>query len=61
MRVVVLGVGILAFAAMPITYVNAPPVLDGTGAQTLLFASSAIGVALFGSFFALRYRWLTSS
>ena len=58
MRVIVLGVGVLAFAVMPIVYVNAPPVLDGTGAQRFLFASSAIGVAVFGSFFALYYRWL---
>lgn len=58
MRVFVLGVGVLAFATMPIVFVNAPPVLDGTGAQKFLFASSAIGVALFGSFFALYYRWL---
>ncbi|MGB8362742.1 MAG: adenylate/guanylate cyclase domain-containing protein [Acidimicrobiia bacterium] len=58
MRMVVLVVGAVAFAAMPIHYVNAPPVLDGTIAQVFLFASSAIGVALFGSFFALYYRWL---
>lgn len=58
MRVVVLGVGVLAFVTMPIVFVNSPPVLDGTRAQMFLFASSAIGVALFGSFFALYYRWL---
>lgn len=58
MRVVVLGVGVLAFATMPIVFVNSPPVLEGTRAQTVLLASSAIGVALFGSFFALYYRWL---
>lgn len=58
MRVFVLAVGVASFAAMPILYVNSPPVLDGTSAQRFLFASSAIGVALFGSFFALYYRWL---
>lgn len=58
MRIVVLGVGVLAFVTMPIVFVNSPPVLEGTRAQTVLLASSAIGVALFGSFFALYYRWL---
>lgn len=58
MRVIVLSVGVLGFVAMPIVFVNAPPVLDGTDAQRFLFASSAVGVALFGSFFALYYRWL---
>ena len=58
MRVAVIVVGVIAFVAAPLVFVDAPDVLAGSAAERLLFVSSALGVSLFGAFFSVYYRWL---
>ncbi len=60
MPLVVIGFGVVAFAIVPMLFVETPEVLSGTTVEKALFASSAIGVAAFGSLFALYYRWLVA-
>ena len=57
---VVIGLGVVVFAIVPMIFVESPEVLSGTTVEKALFASSAIGVAAFGSLFALYYRWLVA-
>lgn len=56
----VIAVGVLVFAVVPMVFVESPAVLSGTTVERALFASSAFGVAAFGSLFALYYRWLVA-
>lgn len=58
MPVVVIGFGAIAFAVMPIWFDQPPEVLRGSTVETVLFASSAIGVSVFGSLVALYFRRL---
>lgn len=56
--VVVIGFGAVAFALMPTWFDQPPEVLRGSTVETVLFASSAIGVSVFGSLVALYFRRL---
>ncbi len=58
MPVVVIGFGAIAFAVVPIWFDQPPDVLRGSTVETVLFASSAIGVSVFGSLVALYFRRL---
>ncbi len=60
MPVVVIGFGVVIFAVVPMTFLESPAVLRDTTVERALFASSAVGVAAFGSLFALYYRWLVA-
>lgn len=55
---VVIGFGAIAFAVMPIWFDQPPEILRGSTVETVLFASSAIGVSVFGSAVALYFRRL---
>jgi adenylate cyclase len=60
MPVVVIGLGVVIFAIVPMVFIESPAVLSGTTVENVLFASSAIGVGAIGSLFALYYRWLVT-
>lgn len=60
MPVVVIGGGVVVFALVPMIFTESPAVLTDTAVEKALFASSAIGVAAFGSLFSLYYRWLVA-
>jgi class 3 adenylate cyclase len=60
MPVVVIGLGVVIFAIVPMIFTESPAVLRGTAVEKALFASSAIGVGAIGSLFALYYRWLVT-
>ena len=60
MPVVVIGLGVVIFAIVPMIFTESPTVLRGTAVEKALFASSAIGVGAIGSLFALYYRWLVT-
>lgn len=60
MPVVVIGLGVVVFAIVPMVFTESPAVLRSTAVEKALFASSAIGVGAIGSLFALYYRWLVT-
>lgn len=60
MPVVVIGLGVVIFAIVPMVFTESPAVLRSTAVEKALFASSAVGVGAIGSLFALYYRWLVT-
>lgn len=60
MPTLVIGLGVVIFAVVPMVFTESPAVLRGTVVEKALFASSAIGVGAIGSLFALYYRWLVT-
>lgn len=60
MPVVVIGLGVVIFAVIPMAFTESPEVLRGTVVEKALFASSAVGVGAIGSLFGLYYRWLVT-
>jgi guanylate cyclase len=60
MPVLVIGLGVVIFAVVPMIFTESPAILRGTRVEKALFVSSAIGVGAIGSLFALYYRWLVT-